>query len=111
MYNNQLKKKPYFDPDIYKKVLEDAWLPPIAKEILKPWSVTHKHRFLFPGTKDRFKGFSIEEEKFINRVVEEESDYQFRIMMEYIETGEKEKQQWFEELRRDFNLPPDYKFE
>jgi transposase-like protein len=38
--NNQLKRKRYFDPYIFKKVLEDLYLPTIAKEILDPKSVT-----------------------------------------------------------------------
>lgn len=34
--NNNLKRKPYFDPYIFRKVLEDVYLPPIAKELLEP---------------------------------------------------------------------------
>ena len=111
MINNQLKSKPYFDPYIYTQVLEDAWLPAIAKETLKPESVTHKHKFLFPETKERFKKLLLEKDYLIESVVDEELDYQLSIMMEFIESGEKEKLQWFDKLRKEFNLPSDYKFE
>lgn len=111
MINNQKESKPYFDPYIYKKVLEDTWLPPVAKEILRPWCVTHKHKFLFPGTKERFKSFLLEEEKHIESIVDEELAYQLSKMLEYIGSGEEEKLRWFNELKEEFNLPHDYKFE
>lgn len=105
------KKKPcYFDPYIYQKVLEDAWLPSIAEEILMPWRVRYKHKFLFAGFKERAKEFLEKEEKFISDVVDEETFYNWKELIEYIGFSEEEQQQWFEKLREDFNLPPDYEF-
>jgi len=111
MNNNQLKRKPYFDPYIYQKVLEDVFLSPIAKELLFPWNVKNKHKFLFAVTKERFYSSSLKEKNLIESVVDEELDYQLKKLMDYIGSGEEEKQQWFESLREEFNLPSDYKFE
>lgn len=105
------KKPRYFDPYIYKKVLEDAWLPPIAKEILKPWSVSHKHRFLFNEFKERAEQYFKAKQEFIDSLVIEEIYYKLDGLFEYIGTSEEEKHEWFEQLRKDFNLPLDYKFE
>ncbi|MGX9952679.1 hypothetical protein ACS9SB_0022040 [Bacillus subtilis] len=106
------KKKPqYFDPFIYQKCLEDTMLSPIAKEILKPQSVSLRHKFLFDDLKKKLKERLQEEQRFIESIVEEELYHRLDEIFKYIGIGEKDKQQWFDHLREEFNLPADYKFE
>lgn len=105
------KEKPYFDPYIFQKVLEYAWLPRIAKEIQEPGSVSHKQSFLLSGFKERAKKYIEGRQRLIEEVVQEETFFQFEVLQVYIGTGEEDKQKWFKQLREDFNLPDDYKFE
>lgn len=109
--NNNLKRKPYFDPYIFRKVLEDVYLPPIAKELLEPTSVTHKQKFLFNNIRERFLESVKKEVDIINDVVEYETCYQFYEYMEYLNHSDEEKQRWFDELREQYELPSDYEFE
>lgn len=69
------------------------------------------HKFLFPETKERYKKLLLEKDNLIESVVDEELGYQLSLMMKFIGSGEKEKLQWFDRLRKEFNLPSDYKFE
>ncbi len=46
MKNSISNRKPYFDPVIFEKVLEDVYLSPIAKELLNSRS-EYKQNFLF----------------------------------------------------------------
>ncbi len=104
-------KPSYFDPYIFKKVLEDVMLPPIAKEILEPQSMSHRHRFLFHEIKSVLKENLEARQKIIEDMVLLETDFQVERLLEYIGIDEKEKQQWFAQLRADFKLPPEYEFE
>ncbi|XQY91890.1 hypothetical protein ACNRWW_20810 [Metabacillus sp. HB246100] len=111
MKNNQKKWNPYFDPYIFQKVLEDVYLPPIAREILKPRSLTHKHNFLFPKVKERFLPEIERRVKLIDSIVKEETIYQFYEYEKYLNHTEEDKQWWFNDLREHYKLPSDYDFE
>lgn len=104
-------KPGYFDPYIFKKVLEDVMISPIAKEILEPRSMSHRHRFLFPEIKSVLKENLEARQRIIEDIVLWETDYQVERLLEYIGIDEKEKQQWFAQLRADFKLPQEYEFE
>lgn len=105
------KVKPsYFDPYIYQKVLEDSWLPPFANQILEPRSVSRKQLFLFREFEERAEKYLKEQKKFIESIVMEGIYIEFERLYEYIGISDKEKHEWLEQLRKDFNLPLDYNF-
>lgn len=106
-----MKWKPYFDPYIFQKVLEDVYLPPIAKEILDPGYVTHKQTFLFPHIRDRFLLQLEEQLRYINRAVKDETLFHLNVWQEYLNHSEEEKRVWFDVLREQYQLPIDYQFE
>lgn len=115
-------KPSYFNPYIYKKLHEDIWLLPRVKEIAdieaEYFNGEYQQTFLFPYIKPIFERYlegkkrDLEKTKeFIDHLVLEESFYRIEVLQEYIGIGEKEKQQWFAQLREVYNLPPEYEFE
>ncbi len=111
MKNSISNRKPYFDPVIFEKVLEDVYLSPIAKEILNSRS-EYKQNFLFPYVREKFIPQIEERVKFIERAVKDETLYQlFYEYNEYIKHKEEDKQRWYNELREQYGLPSDYEFE
>ncbi len=111
MNNKNKQRKPYFDPFIFQKVLEDVYLPPIAKEILNSGS-EHKQNFLFPNIRDSFIPEIEKRLKFIERAIKDETHYYlYYEYEEYIKPAEEDKQRWFNELREYYGLPSDYEFE
>lgn len=117
------KVKPgYFNPDIYRKLHEDRWLLPRAKKIAdieaRYFNEEYQQTFLFPCIEPIFERYlegkkrDLEKTKeFIDHLVLEESFYHIEVLQEYIRIGEKEKQQWFAQLREVYNLPLEYEFE
>lgn len=106
-----MKFKPrYFDPYVYEKVLEHYYLPSTANQVLRPWSVKHKQRYLSEEMKKNVEE-TVEKRKqkidgfvqlYIQEYLEECSDYLH---------CEVDKQEWFDELREDYGLPLDFEFE
>lgn len=110
--NNNLKRKPYFDPFIFKKVLEDVYLPPIARQILNTENNSHKQTFLFPNIRERFIPEIKKIVEDIDLSVKEEMHYQmFYEYEQYINPSDYDKQCWYDELREHYGLPIDYDFE
>ncbi|OOR12642.1 hypothetical protein BW897_11050 [Bacillus cereus] len=105
------KEKPYFDPYVFQKVLEDVWFPPYSNQVLKPWNVSAKQKFLFCGFEKKVKRYLEEEQKLIRNIVNEEMNYYLSCVEGYIRPSEEDRKRWFEKLRRDLELPPNYKFE
>ncbi|HDR4427072.1 TPA: hypothetical protein QCP92_002674 [Bacillus cereus] len=105
------KEKPYFDPYIFQKVLEDVRLPTFSNQVLRPWNVLAKQKFLFCGFEKQVKMYLEEEQKLIRNIVNEEMNYFLSCVEDYIRPSEEDRQRWFEKIRDNFGLPPDYKFE
>ncbi|WP_024123496.1 hypothetical protein [Bacillus halotolerans] len=105
-------RKPYFNPYVLKQVLEDVYLSPMVKELLKKEGKSYKQDFLFPNIRDRFMPEA-------NKIIEGIEDtvihetliqlfYEYEV---YVNPSERDKQRWYDELREQFDLPSDYNFE
>ncbi|WP_144789995.1 hypothetical protein [Lysinibacillus fusiformis] len=115
-------KPGYFDPYIYKKLQEDIWLLPRVKEIAdieaKYFNGEYQQTLLFPYIEPIFERYlegkkrDLERTKeLIDHLVLDELFYRIEVLQEYIGIDEKEKQQWFAQLREVYNLPLEYEFE
>ena len=61
--------------------------------------------------KKKVKRHLEEEQKLIRNIVNEEMSYYLSCVEDYIRPDEEDRKRWFEKLRRDLELPPNYKFE
>lgn len=110
--NDVLKaSKLYFDPFIYRQLLENAWITQKEKEILFPWKFPYKQTLLFPEIKEQIKEVAIQNQRFSDSVVDEEISERLERIWEYIGITDKDRQAWLDERKEEFNLLDDYKFE
>jgi len=93
-------KPNYFNPHIFKKVLEHILLPPKHFQ---------RSQFLFPEIAPLMEEHIKAKKAVIQDILLREIDYQEEVYLGYV--GEEAKERWFSQLREDYELPSDYEFE
>ncbi|MFJ7738887.1 hypothetical protein ACIQ2D_21535 [Lysinibacillus sp. NPDC097287] len=91
----------YFNAEIFEKVLEYVYLRSIKS--------LQRCNFLFPEIAPLLKKYIEVKEKDVQWLLCAEIEYQESVG--YVREGEEAKKRWFSQLRKDYNLPSDYKFE